>query len=387
MSNLPRIEINPFPFYWRIKSEKTNHISIPEELPYTLTIDPTLNLIIEERNEALLDTLHLMYQQESNIGFLQDGHTLANSYGDDFFVVIERLVNQYNINNALEIGCGGCYLLQKIRKIGVDGVGVDPSPIAHRKGSEKGIKVINSFYPAPDLTDVYDLIYHVDVLEHVSNPVDFLKTHHGNLATNGIIIVNVPDNTRSIELGDISLASHQHLNNFDIYSLFATLEAADFKVVDIIKSSFGGSLYGVACKKNSKIVSEYAARSDSSIATNFFSKAHSNIERFRSFTDDLTNSGSTLGFYMPLRAFPYLSIGNLSDKVRLFDDISHWHNSYIGSSQVPIENIHDLFNNPVNHLFIMSHSFGHGLKNKILKMLPNQRITLLSDFLVDNQCY
>ena len=77
---------------------------------------------------------------------------------------------------------------------------------------------------------------------------------------------------------------------------------------------------------------------------------------------------------MPLRSFPYLAVANLLDKVRLFDDIEHWHNGYIDGSVTPIENFNDLINNPVDHLFIMSLSYGDLLKEKVRKKLPNIQI-------------
>ena len=380
-SLLPKLDLGSFPFYWRIKYNTSNHEIIPEEIPYSLTIDPSLNLLIEERTTSLLQTLNLMYKQDSNIGFLQDGHTLAQSYGDDFYRVIEDMISRYSISTALEVGCGGCYLLSKVSALGVPVVGIDPSPIANKKSIEKNLKVINSFYPSEELNDSYDLIYHVDVFEHVSDPTSFLSHHMDNLSPNGIVIVNVPDNTRSIELGDISLATHQHLNSFDELSLFQTFQQAGFTTIDILKSKFGGSLYGIATPKSSCLQSNYVPTFPESMVTNFFKKAAYNIDKFSSFANNLVDSGQELGFYMPLRSFPYLSVSGLSNKVRLFDDISHWHHSHIGSSQKSIENFEDLARSPVDHLFIMSHSFGHGLKKKVIDRIPGQQVTLLSEIL------
>lgn len=380
----PKLSLPPFPFYWRIKKDNASHPTIPEELPYTFSLEPSLGLVIEERNDYLLDVLHLMYQQDANIGFLQDGHTLATAYGDDFFSVIREMVSTFSVTNALEVGCGGCYLLERVKDLSIDVLGVDPSPIAQQKSVEKGLSVINEFYPAKSLQKTFDLIYHVDVLEHVENPVTFLKNHLDNLNPNGLLIVNVPDNSRTIELGDISLATHQHLNSFDELSLFNCFEQAGFKVIDIIKSKYGGSLYGVATPTGSYHTSYYRPSFSELWANAFFSKASDNISRFSELISKYKARGTELGFYMPLRTFPYLSAAGITEEVRLFDDISHWHNSYIGSSPVAVENFTDLCHRPVDHLFIMSHSFGHSLRRQILSQLPSQQITLLSDFLAEN---
>lgn len=352
-------------------------------MPYKFSHDTDLNLLIQARDPALLNTLHLMYQQDSNIGFLQDGHTLSTGYGDDFFRVIREVAHRFNIATALEIGCGGCYLLEKLSALGIDALGIDPSPVAHHYAAQKHIPIIDDFYPSKALSRQFDLIYHVDVLEHVSNPVEFLTYHLDNLTTNGLILVNIPDNSRSIELGDISLATHQHLNNFDELSLFNTLVKSGYKVIDIIKSGFGGSLYGLATPATSSVSASFKPSFSDKLVADFFGKSSANILRFTNLVHRLLDLNLSLGFYMPLRAFPYLSAAGILNKVRLFDDISHWHNAYIGSSSTPIENFEDLCNQPPDYLFIMSHTFGHGLRQKISSNLPDQKILLLSDFLCD----
>ena len=68
-------------------------------------------------------------------------------------------------------------------------------------------------------------------------------------------------------------------------------------------------------------------------------------------------------------------------KYRLFDDQSHWHNKFIDGEPTKIENFKDLINNPVDHIFVMSSTFGKKLKKKLSKKLLKKKITLLSDLL------
>jgi hypothetical protein len=46
-----------------------------------------------------------------------------------------------------------------------------------------------------------------------------------------------------------------------------------------------------------------------------------------------------------------------------------------------IENFNDLLKNPVDHLFVMSTTFGKEVKRKILKKLPKTKITIIKDLL------
>ena len=66
---------------------------------------------------------------------------------------------------------------------------------------------------------------------------------------------------------------------------------------------------------------------------------------------------------------------------RLFDDTSHYRNSFFDGCDVKIENFNDLVKNPVDHLFIMSFPFGKKIKSRVINKIPSQKITLLKDFL------
>ena len=377
-ADIQKISLGDMPFYWRIAKTPNEESLIPKILPYTFTLNKSINLIIEEQSPEFLKTLRIMYEQESNIGFLLDGHTLAESYGKDFFEFLYDQIRKYKIKKIHEIGCGGCYILDKLKSLGYQVTGIDPSPIAISKAKEKNIQLIPDFYPSELLKEKADLIFHVDVLEHISNPVEFIASHKEGLTDDGLIIANVPDTTQSIELGDISIASHQHVNSFDERSLFNTFTKAGFHPVAIQKAKVGGSLYGLASKK--KIVS-FTPKVHENTALKFFQKANLAINKFKLIVEKSIKESKSLGFYMPLRSFPYLAVTGLLDKVRLFDDIEHWHLGYIDGSNIPIENYQDLIEKPVDHLFIMSLSYGQILKNKVKSQLPNIEITTLEEIL------
>lgn len=372
---LPRM-----PFYWRIRrSVADRHASIPSRLPYSFGVIPELNLVIQKRDEALMSCLKDMYEEESNIGFLQDGHNLATGYGGDFLDFVQRHAAPRTIKKVIEIGCGGCYLLEKLRDRGFDVTGVDPSPIAVAKGKEKGISIIPDFYPSPAVDFKADLIFHVDVLEHVPDPAGFLRLQRDGLTPDGVLMINVPDCTASIACGDISIASHQHLNSFDDRSLYNTVMAAGLNVVTIEKSRFGGSLYCVASLKPP--LTPFRIDVPEEHARNFIGKAANAQANFERRVKPLLDTGESVGFYMPLRALPYLASIDYLDGFRLFDDIAHWHRGYFDGLDIPIENGDDLARNPVRHLFIMSLTFGEVVKNKVLGRCPAVQVTTLRDML------
>jgi len=113
----------------------------------------------------------------------------------------------------------------------------------------------------------------------------------------------------------------------------------------------------------------------------FFSRASEAFSRFESELEPLLSAGKLIGFYMPLKAFPYLSMAGVHEGYRLFDDIDHWHGGFVDGSNISIQNFNDLIENPVSHLFIMSFTFGKTVKNKILKKTSDMNIRTIQEIL------
>jgi SAM-dependent methyltransferase len=375
-------DLNEMPFYWRVhKKDATHHPGIPKRLPYSFGVVPELGLLIERRSESLLACLEEVYRAESNVGFMQDGHSLAQGYGGDFLDFIGRVTAPLGIHRVVEIGCGGCYLLEKLRERGYDVTGIDPSPIAASKGKEKSIRVIPDFFPSAQMDFEADLIFHVDVFEHVPDPVGFLRCQREHLSENGYVIINVPDCTSSIAAGDISIAFHQHLNSYDDRSLYNAVVASGLHVVTIEKSKFGGSLYCLASAQKPK--APFKITVPEGRAEEFLLKAARAQARFKALAAPLFAAGVDVGLYMPLRAIPYLASIQQLEGFRLFDDIAHWHRGYIDGLDIAIENFEDLVARPPAHLFIMSLTFGDVVKNKVLARVPNLPITTLKEIVID----
>ncbi len=96
--------------------------------------------------------------------------------------------------NLLDIGCGTGHLLSMARQMGIQGVGVEPSRWAVSKARDKGLDVYQGSFPHPDLsTRIFDAITVIDVLEHLSQPREFLAAVARQLAPEGITQIVTPD--------------------------------------------------------------------------------------------------------------------------------------------------------------------------------------------------
>jgi SAM-dependent methyltransferase len=377
------IEVPSMPFYWRFKETPgTAPGDPPERVPFTFDYDPRLDLFIERRSEKLTALLSDIYSRSANVGFMQDGHSLINSYGADFWRFLTDLLAEYPAKNILEVGCGGCVLLERLKDLGKQVIGVDPSPFASEAGRRKGIEVIQEFFPPRSLHFRPDLIFQVDVLEHIEDPLSFLLAQAECLNEDGLIVVNVPDCSRSIDRGDISMALHQHVNMFDYISLPATFRAAGLEVVKLERSRYGAALYCAARKAR---VERRAPAADGRRWDLFRSKAHRSAHSFQNHVERATQRDEKIGFFMPQRAFPYLGLIDWFEDFRIFDNANMWHNRYLDGIDARVENQADLVARPVDHVFVMSLSFGKEVADTLRRDVPGMKITTLDEILSDAQ--
>ena len=133
---LETLSLGEVSFYWRMADKHGAPGSVPTFLPFTFGFDARTQLITQEPNARVLEALRQSYLEDHNIGYLQEGHALADKYGQDFLGFIHRMLARCGrpITSVLDVGCGGCYVLKALQGQGFAVFGVDPSPVAARWG-------------------------------------------------------------------------------------------------------------------------------------------------------------------------------------------------------------------------------------------------------------
>ncbi len=359
------LELGEIPFYWRAKkSADQPPLDIPARLPFAFAFVEELQLVVQRRNSMMLTWLERVYRENANVGYLQEGHALAASYGGEFIEFFERASASLERapTSAADIGCGGVYLLQRVREKGLSVKGIDPSPVTAEAGRKAGIDIVADFYPSPSLTEQFDVLFHYDVLEHVDDPVAFLRAHHANLSPKGAVIFAVPDCTQHIRLGDVSMILHEHLNYYDTESLELVVRAAGFRPLLLEPAKHGGVLLCCA------VADDAADKGPSKAGRSKFNKMCENATgAFEAFTAAASRAaGGDIGLYIPLRAFPYLGLLPSAQTLRFFDDDPGLHGRFYDGFNVPIENREDLIAKPPAHVIVCSHAFG----DRIAARLP-----------------
>lgn len=374
------LELGEVPFYWRVKKTALQPpYDVPLRLPFAFSFMDDLQLLIQKRNPVVLNWLERVYKEDANVGYLQEGHALADSYGGEFieFFLRASALLPKPPTSVADIGCGGVYLLQKLREQGLMVKGIDPSPVTAAAGLKAGIEIVPDFYPSPSLTEHFDVLFHYDVLEHVEDPVSFLRAHHENLSSHGALIFAVPDCSHHIELGDVSMLLHEHLNYFDEDSLARVVRAAGFEPLLLEPARHGGVLLCCAVPAANSVVATKPVNDYSKFQT-FSAKAKNSLKRFAALTRQ--SVGGELGLYVPLRAFPYLGQIKPGTPVRLFDDDPGLHGRYYDGFDVAIENQDELATRPPLQVIVCSLSFGHKIAARLRdKQVDNLRIVMWSE--------
>jgi SAM-dependent methyltransferase len=120
----------------------------------------------------------------------------ATHHRDPNYLEEIKLIERFKRGGRfLDVGCNLGMLLRLAMKRGWEAVGVEPSPSLSRLAARHGYKVHNCFLhelPKEDERS-FDVIALSDVLEHICEPIPFLKTAAGYLKDDGVIYIKVPN--------------------------------------------------------------------------------------------------------------------------------------------------------------------------------------------------
>jgi len=97
--------------------------------------------------------------------------------------------------SLLEVGCSSGFMLFPLAEAGHTCTGIEPSGVFSEFVKDRGLAVYNSLSQlksaAPNAR--FDVIMHFFVLEHISNPVEFLEEQLSLLKPGGKIIFEIPN--------------------------------------------------------------------------------------------------------------------------------------------------------------------------------------------------
>ena len=108
--------------------------------------------------------------------------------------IVDRITKYKATGDILDVGCGDGHFLYLSSKKGFNCYGVEDSEILSSYASSKsGAKVIQGLYNKKMFPkNSFDIISLIQVLEHISTPINVLKTVSYHLRSNGILVIEIP---------------------------------------------------------------------------------------------------------------------------------------------------------------------------------------------------
>jgi SAM-dependent methyltransferase len=141
------------------------------------------------------------------------------------------------IRKALDIGCGGGVFLhafgQRFRETEL--AGVEPTPVFAKLAARRlKANIVEGMFARGTFDTRFDAVFAIQVLEHVPDPVDFLRSIRDNLSANGVLFLEVPDVTDLGHLApDHDRFMSQHLQIFSQASLTEVCRRAGLKLLHL----------------------------------------------------------------------------------------------------------------------------------------------------------
>lgn len=147
-----------------------------------------------------------------------------------------RTVRQHHpaAKTALDVGAATGLLVVSARRAGLDAIGIEPSRVLSEVARRHNkVPVLTGVLPSPELVGRrFDVVFLVDVIEHVAEPLELLRQCADMLAPDGLMLIVTPD---AASLAARALGRRwwhfriAHVGYFDRHSLEVALERAGLR--------------------------------------------------------------------------------------------------------------------------------------------------------------
>ena len=350
------------PYYWRLSSN-TKKTTIPQYLPIRIIVNEEFDFLESSPTNSEWESMEKSYEKEANIGFINPESGQILKYGKSVNNFFLNAIKNYKPKKIFEIGCGAGYTIKFLSENGFEVVGIDPSKYSLKWSKKLNFKLVNSFFDENTINEKGDFIFCNDVFEHIPKVYNFASKVFNSLNPGGVFCFSTPNSTPNINIGDISMLEHQHVNMFTENSIKLILKKSGFNKIILNYGKYGNIFNVIAIKTKTNSINNHNTLSRT--CKNFFNNASSILKKFEKFYGTF---GDNCCFYVPLRCIPYLSLVGDFGKSDLFDSNLSWKGKYIDGYSRPIKSLCDLNNQNIldKTFFIGSLTFNEEIKKILL---------------------
>ena len=310
-----KITFNSIPFWTGVQKKP----GVRQALPFVLTtmIDSPISQTTSEKIKT--DVVHAYQSDEYTFITPPPGASdWANSLGESYVSAVKNAIQNDSPRDILEIGGGSTWIASRLRQTFSTSsyVLVDPSV----KDSATGVEVVLDYFPSSPISDRYfDLVLGFNVLEHVSDPLSFLRNIRRQLSDSGRVILVYPDCERQLIRGDLNVLIHEHLSYFTEQSSRCLAAAAGFTVLSLCSEN---DAFTVVLEAGSSHVEEVQQ-------LNEFDLLKTSDEAFKNVLKNISdvirqqlNNGQYVGFHGAtpgLNTFLYITGIGDHQNIRIYD--------------------------------------------------------------------
>jgi 2-polyprenyl-3-methyl-5-hydroxy-6-metoxy-1,4-benzoquinol methylase len=149
----------------------------------------------------------------------------------------------------VEIGSGDGQMIRSLAPHAAKVYTIDPSMESFGAGSMGNITHVNEFFRTSLLPKKPDFIIFRHLLEHISDPAEFLDAVIGSLANDGVIYVEVPNMVEIVTSRRFYDIFHDHFSYFQRNVLINALMVRGMETTDEL-DLFGGQHMGLFLRKS-----------------------------------------------------------------------------------------------------------------------------------------
>lgn len=242
--------------------------------------------------------LELQYGNSEQFYFRASESATGRESADFFIDFLNSVVEKRHFKNIIEVGCNDMYVLNALKSRADRLIGIDPILREKEKEYTKGnIIAIGDFLENVQLNNDVDIVLCKDTLEHVSEPVQFVKRIVDLARNETVFIFQFPLLETLLSGCRFDQVFHQHLNYFSMQSIICMLNNLGCELLDYKINVNHWGMVLIAFKK-SKNKSKYAS---------MFSKiARSQVlERYKVFKDDMRSTSARLNSLKDEKIYGY----------------------------------------------------------------------------------